>query len=113
MVGLGGVLSDLTADRAFCLTPLSREDAEEHIRSLRGAPLLFGYRGSPRREVDGLTDMLLRVARLAEDVPEIAELDINPVVVGTDSAVAVDVKVRLAPFRGGHPLRRQLAGGAG
>ena len=108
MVGLGGVASDLLADRAFHLLPLTPDDARRQIRSLRGAPLLFGYRNSPACDVEALEDMLLRVAQLAADVPELAELDLNPVTVGQHGAVAVDVKVRLAPATGNDPLARQL-----
>ena len=97
MVGLGGIASDLLADRAFRLLPLGADDAGRQIRSLRGAPLLFGYRNTPRCDVVALEEMLQRVAELATHVPELAELDLNPVVVSPTGAIAVDVKVRLAP----------------
>jgi len=77
MFGLGGVASDLISDRSFRLLPMTVEDAATLIRALRGAPLLFGYRSSPPCDVTALQDMLLRVARLAEDLPELAELDLN------------------------------------
>ncbi|GIU87125.1 MAG: hypothetical protein KatS3mg009_1640 [Acidimicrobiia bacterium] len=70
-------------------------DAREAVRSLRGSPLLFGYRGRPPVDVAALEQLLLRVARLADEVPEVAEMDLNPVVVSPRGAVAVDVKVRL------------------
>lgn len=108
MVGLGGVASDLLADRAFHLLPMSVEDADRQILSLRAAPLLFGYRNTPRCDVAALRDMLLRVAQLATNVPELAELDLNPVTVSPNGAVAVDVKVRLRPAVGSDPLTRQL-----
>jgi acyl-CoA synthetase (NDP forming)/GNAT superfamily N-acetyltransferase len=108
MVGLGGVASDLLADRAFHMLPMTVEDAQRQIRSLRGAPLLFGYRNTPKCDVDALEDMVLRVAQLATNVPEISELDLNPVTVSPDGAIAVDVKVRLRPALGRDPLARQL-----
>jgi acyl-CoA synthetase (NDP forming)/GNAT superfamily N-acetyltransferase len=108
MVGLGGVASDLLADRAFHLLPLTADDAARQVRSLRGAPLLFGYRNTPECDVAALEDMTLRVARLAENLPEIAELDLNPVVVTPDAAVAVDVKVRLAVAPQDDPFARRL-----
>lgn len=108
MVGLGGVASDLLADRAFHLLPMSVEDADRLIRSLRAAPLLFGYRNTAPCDVDDLRAMLLRVAQLAVNVPELAELDLNPVTVSPTGAVAVDVKVRLRPATGRDPLSRQL-----
>ena len=108
-VGLGGVLGDLITDRAFHLLPMTPDDAKRQIRSLRMAPLLSGYRGSPPVDVSALEDMVLRAAAMATDIPELAELDINPVFVTTDGAIAVDVKVRLqsAPAST-DPLSRNL-----
>ena len=108
MVGLGGVASDLLADRAFQLLPLTVEAAQRQIRSLRAAPLLFGYRNTPVCDVASMEDMLLRVAQLAANIPELAELDLNPVIVSTTGAVAVDVKVRLQRASGDDPLVRRL-----
>ena len=108
MFGLGGVASDLLADRAFRLLPLTVEDAAAQVRSLRAAPLLFGYRGAPPCDVPALEDMLLRVAALADDLPEIAELDLNPVVSTPEGATAVDVKIRLTPAEPSFPLLRRL-----
>jgi acyl-CoA synthetase (NDP forming)/GNAT superfamily N-acetyltransferase len=108
MVGLGGVASDLLADRAFHMLPLTIEDAQRQIRSLRAAPLLFGYRNTPLCDVEALEEMLLRVAQLAANIPEVAELDLNPVTVSPDGAVAVDVKVRLRPASADDPLSRRL-----
>jgi acyl-CoA synthetase (NDP forming) len=64
-------------------------------RSLRGAPLLTGYRGAPPVDVPALEDLLLRVARLAEDLPEVVELDLNPVLALPHGVAAVDAKLRL------------------
>jgi len=108
MVGLGGVASDLLADRAFHMLPMTAEDAQRQIRSLRAAPLLFGYRNTPRCDVGALEEMVLRVAQLATNVPELAELDLNPVTVSPSGAIAVDVKVRLRPAGGSDPLSRRL-----
>ena len=72
-------------------------DAGRMWRSLRAAPLLTGYRGSPPVDTAALEDLLLRLGRLAEDLPEIAELDLNPVLAGPDGVIAVDAKLRLAP----------------
>ncbi|HWG99162.1 MAG TPA: GNAT family N-acetyltransferase [Pilimelia sp.] len=100
MLGLGGVYTDLLADRAFRLLPLTDVDAARMWRSLRGAPLLTGYRGVAPADTAALEDLLLRVGRMAEDLPEVAELDLNPVLVGPSGAVAVDVKLRLAAVAG-------------
>ena len=95
--GLGGVTAELLADRALRLVPVTDEDAHELVRSLRGSPLLFGYRGRPPVDVDALEDLILRVGLLADEVPEIAEMDLNPVVASERGVVAIDVKIRLAP----------------
>lgn len=96
MLGLGGIHTDLLGDRAFRLLPLTDLDATRMWRSLRGAPLLTGYRGAPPIDTGALEDLLLRVARLAEDLPEIAELDLNPVLAFPHGVLAVDAKLRLA-----------------
>ena len=97
LFGAGGVTAELLADRVLRVLPLSTQDARETVRSLRTSPLLFGYRGSAALDVDALEELLLRVARLAEDFPEISEMDLNPVVVSEHGLVAVDVKIRCAP----------------
>jgi acyl-CoA synthetase (NDP forming)/GNAT superfamily N-acetyltransferase len=97
MAGLGGIHTDLLADRAYRLVPLTDLDAARMWRSLRGAPLLTGYRGAQPADTTAVEDLLLRLGRLAEDLPDIAELDLNPVLAGPDGVVAIDAKLRLAP----------------
>ena len=108
-VSSGGILGDLIADRASHLLPMTAEDAARQIRSLRTAPLLFGYRGTPPRNVGALEEMVLRVAALASNIPELAELEMDPVIVNAAGAIAVDIKVRLqrAPVPS-DPLSRNL-----
>ncbi|MEV0753387.1 GNAT family N-acetyltransferase [Streptosporangium sp. NPDC050280] len=109
MVGLGGVSAELLTDRAFRSPPLSGQDAAEMIRELHCAPLLFGYRGRPVADTATLEDHIVRVAKLAEDLPQIAELDLNPIVAGPADAVVVDARIRLAPASPvPSPLRRRL-----
>jgi len=111
LLGLGGVHTDLLGDRALRLVPMTDLDAGRMWRSLRAAPLLTGYRGAPPVDTGALEDLLLRLGRLAEDIPEVAELDLNPVLAGPDGVVAVDAKLRLAPV-GAEPdptLRRLSA----
>jgi acyl-CoA synthetase (NDP forming)/GNAT superfamily N-acetyltransferase len=95
MAGLGGVHTDLFGDRALRLVPLTDLDAGRMWRSLRAAPLLTGFRGAPPVDTGAVEDLLLRIGQLAEDLPEIAELDLNPVLVGPHGVVAVDAKLRL------------------
>jgi acyl-CoA synthetase (NDP forming) len=99
LFGLGGVTAELLADRALRLVPVTDEDAHQLVRSLRGSQLLFGYRGRQPVDVDALEDLILRVGALAEAVPEIAEMDLNPVVASAAGVVAIDVKIRVAPAR--------------
>ncbi len=113
MVAAGGTATDLWDDRAFLLPPVTRQDAARAIRSLRTWPLLDGFRGQPRADSAALEDLVVRLGRLAEDVPQVADVDLNPVLVGPDGCVRVDVKVRLAdavPVDAGIPrrLRRTL-----
>ena len=96
LFGAGGVTAELLADRALRILPVTTRDAAELVRSLRTSPLLFGYRGSPRLDVEALEQVLLRVARLAEDLPEITEMDLNPIVVYERGVIAVDAKIRCA-----------------
>lgn len=97
MIGSGGVLTDLLADRRWGGLPLTDLDAAEMLRSLRSAPLLAGYRGAPAADEDAVLDVLHRIAWLAESVPEVAELDVNPLTATPTGALAVDIKLRLAP----------------
>ncbi len=109
MVGLGGVATELLADRAFRVPPIDRAEAARMIAELRSAPLLHGYRGRPETDVAALEDQIVRVGRLMDDLPEIAELDLNPVIVTADGAVAVEARVRLAPAPPlPSPFRRRL-----
>jgi acyl-CoA synthetase (NDP forming)/GNAT superfamily N-acetyltransferase len=97
MVGLGGVHTDLLGDRAFRALPLTDQETAAMWRELRAAPLLTGYRGAPAIDTEALEQLLLRVAELAEDFPEVSELDLNPVVAVAAGVVALDVKLRLQP----------------
>jgi acyl-CoA synthetase (NDP forming)/RimJ/RimL family protein N-acetyltransferase len=97
--GLGGVATDLLGDRAFRTLPLTDLDAAELVREPRAWPLLDGYRGSEPADVAALEDLLLRVARLADDLPEVLALSLEPVLVGPPH-----------PWHGGRSL--VVAGGA-
>ena len=97
MAGSGGILTDLLADRQWRGLPLTDLDAVDMIHSLRCAPLLAGYRGAKAADRDAVLDVIHRIAWLAETVPELAELDINPLIAGPTGAFAVDVRMRLTP----------------
>jgi acyl-CoA synthetase (NDP forming) len=106
--GLGGVASEVLGDHTARLTPVTDADADRMIHDVHAAPLLFGPRGSPAVDTAALADILLRVSRLADDVPEIAELDLNPVIAGPDGAQAVDARIRIAPAHPRDPFLRRL-----
>src|SRR4029453_14239799 len=76
--------------------PMTALDAGRMWRSLRAAPLLTGYRGAPPVDTAALEDLLLRLGRLAEDLPEVAQLALTPMIAGPGGVVAVDAKLRLA-----------------
>jgi acyl-CoA synthetase (NDP forming) len=95
--GAGGVLVELIKDVAVRLTPLSHHDAVEMIESLRTRELLSGYRGSPARDEEALIDAILRIGALVEDLPQIRELDLNPILVHEEGATIVDARVRVGP----------------
>jgi len=102
MFGIGDVPTELVADRAFRILPLTDVDATELVQSLRASPLLFGYEGAPEVRTDLLEDLLLRVAALAEDLPAVAELDLNPVRVSPAGVVTLAATIgvrRVAPGR--------------
>jgi len=107
-VGAGGVTTDVVKDRSARLLPLTDRDAEEMIGSLRMAPLLTGFRDSPPLDVPALTQTLHRVARLAADLPSVAELDINPLILHPIGCAAVDVKIHVTPATAVDPYLRQL-----
>jgi acyl-CoA synthetase (NDP forming) len=96
--GMGGTAAELVRDTALRILPITDLDAREMVRSLHTSPLLFGYRGSPPADVEALEQLLLRVGRLADELPEVAEMDCNPVIVSPEAATIVDVKVRLVPL---------------
>ncbi|MEP7054973.1 MAG: GNAT family N-acetyltransferase [Actinomycetota bacterium] len=108
MFGLGGVTMNLLGDTAFRVLPVTDADAAELVRSLRGSPVLFGYRGTPAVDVPALEDLLVRTGKLAGDIAEIAELDLNPVIVGSAGVAPVDVKVRIAPRSEPDAMLRRL-----
>jgi acyl-CoA synthetase (NDP forming) len=97
--GLGGVLVELLRDAAFRLSPVTDLDAEEMLASLRSAKLLDGYRGALPGDRQQLISVLMRVSALVEIVPEILELDLNPVKVLEPGrgAIVLDARIRIGP----------------
>jgi acyl-CoA synthetase (NDP forming)/GNAT superfamily N-acetyltransferase len=106
--GLGGVATEVLADHSARLAPLTANDADALIDSIRSAPLLHGHHGTPAADLPALRDVLMRVSRLADDIPEISELDLNPVIARPDGAVAVDARIRVIPQPPRDPFLRKL-----
>jgi acyl-CoA synthetase (NDP forming) len=95
--GAGGTATELLKDVAVRITPITWGEADRMVRSLKTFPRLDGYRGAPRADVPALEDVLLRVSALVEAHSEIAEMDLNPLVVHSAGAVVVDARIRLEP----------------
>ncbi|RJK96275.1 GNAT family N-acetyltransferase [Vallicoccus soli] len=93
--GLAGLATELLGDRAYRIPPLTDTDVSQLVRSVRAAPLLFGHRGAEPVDTDALEDLLLRVARLADEVPQVAELEL-PVLVAERGLAVLHARVRLA-----------------
>jgi acyl-CoA synthetase (NDP forming)/GNAT superfamily N-acetyltransferase len=106
--GLGGVATDVLGDHAARLAPLTDADADDLIHSIRAAPALFGQNGQPGADIDTLRGTLLRVSRLASDLPQVGELDLNPVIARPDGAIAVDARIRVTSHRLADPFLRRL-----
>jgi acyl-CoA synthetase (NDP forming)/GNAT superfamily N-acetyltransferase len=109
MVAAGGVATEVWDDRIFLMPPVTEADAARVVRGLRIWPLLEGFRGSEAADVAALEQLVVDLGRMATEVPEIAELDFNPVMVGPSGCAVVDAVVRLAaPDGPGDGSPRQL-----
>ena len=95
MFGLGGIFVEILKDVSFRIVPLTRRDAGEMIRDIKGYPVLEGYRDQEPANISLLEDMLLRVSEFAEKNPQVKELDLNPIFAYRDNAIAVDARVVL------------------
>ncbi|MFH1175900.1 MAG: acetate--CoA ligase family protein, partial [Acidobacteriota bacterium] len=98
MCGLGGVAVEVWQDVSFRLAPVARVEAEEMIAELRGASLLGRFRGRPAADTGAFADAITRLAALAVAHPELAECDVNPLLLLDEGcgAVAVDARIRLS-----------------
>ena len=93
--GPGGVNAELIGGTSFALAPLTDVDARDLVLAGKAGRLVAGYRGAPPADGAALAALVRRLAQLAEDVPEVAELDLNPVLAAADGCVAVDARVRV------------------
>ncbi|MGB7949265.1 MAG: GNAT family N-acetyltransferase, partial [Candidatus Binatia bacterium] len=100
--GLGGIHVEILKDVCFRITPLTYRDAKDMVQNIRGYRLLEGYRGHPPADIPAIETLLLRLSRLVEEVPEISEIDLNPIFVlppGKGCRI-IDARIRLGESAG-------------
>ena len=109
--GLGGIHVEVLGDVRFRIAPLTDRDADALLRGIRGYKLLKGYRGHPPADLEALRELLLRISRLAEDVPEITELDLNPVMALSpgNGCRIVDARIRVSDRHATSPITSPTA----
>lgn len=93
MFGMGGVLVELTKDVAFCLTPVTKEDAKEALTRTMAGKIMTGIRGKAPGDVEAVADCMCHVSKLMEEHPDIEEIDLNPVMVLRSGCVALDARI--------------------
>ncbi|MDX3451687.1 acetate--CoA ligase family protein [Streptomyces sp. ME02-8801-2C] len=108
LLGLGGTATEVLADHAARLAPLTDHDVHDLITAPRCAPLLFGAHGNGPVDRKGLEQLLLRLSRMAADLPQLAEADFNPVLATPDGVTVLDARIRLVPSRPQDPYLRRL-----
>jgi acyl-CoA synthetase (NDP forming) len=95
MFGLGGIMVEVLKDVSLRIVPISKRDAAEMIKEIKGYPLLQGYRGQEPASIPALEELLVSVSQFAEQNPQIKELDLNPIFAYKDKAIAVDARIIL------------------
>ena len=95
MFGLGGIFVEVMKDVSFGITPLMKRDADEMIRSIKGYPLLNGFRGAPKIDVANLESWLLKLSDFAQTYPAVKEFDLNPIFAYAQGAMVVDARIIL------------------
>ena len=95
LMGLGGIFVEVIQDIKVCLCPCTRQEIQYRLKNLKSYPLLEGMRGKQGVNIDLFTDIILKVSQLTQILPEIAELDINPLIGQGDEITAVDLRIRI------------------
>ncbi len=106
--GAGGTAVELLDDTVTRVAPLTDGDARAMVRGRRTSVLLEGYRGTPAVDIDGLEELVLRLSKLADDLPELAEADCNPVIATPDGPIVVDCRIRVSDVAPEGPGARHL-----
>jgi acyl-CoA synthetase (NDP forming) len=94
---VSGAASELLGDCAFRIPPMNPMDAAEMVREIKAAPLLLGYRGSEPVDTDALENLLLQVAQVKNDLPQLRTLDLSLVIVGVRGATVLTTAARVEP----------------
>jgi acyl-CoA synthetase (NDP forming) len=95
MFGIGGILVELLEDVSFRIAPITEYDANEMITEIKGFPILDGYRGKPKADIDAIVDVLLKISKLVTEHEEINEMDLNPVFIYEKGLICVDARIIL------------------
>lgn len=95
MFGLGGIFVEVLKDVVFKITPLTRDEAQEMLASIKGAPLLKGIRGRAGLYEEGIIDIICRISQLVMDIPAIQEMDLNPVIAFEDRVFVADARITI------------------
>ena len=95
MFGIGGILVELLEDVSFRIAPITEYDAREQIHEIKGFPILDGYRGKPKADIDAIVNTLLTISDLVTKYKEINEMDLNPVFIYEKGLICVDARIIL------------------
>ncbi|MFX1320967.1 MAG: acetate--CoA ligase family protein [Promethearchaeota archaeon] len=95
MFGIGGILVELLEDVSFRIAPITEYDAKEMIHEIKGFPILDGYRGKPKADIDAIVNALLKISDLVIKHEEINEMDLNPVFIYEKGLICVDARIIL------------------
>jgi len=95
MFGIGGILVELLEDVSFRIAPITEYDAKEMIREIKGFPLLDGFRGKPKADIEAIVDTLMKISNFVMENEDIYEMDLNPVFIYEDGLICVDARIIL------------------
>jgi acyl-CoA synthetase (NDP forming) len=97
--GVGGVATEVIGDRSYRIPPLTDTDASEMVREVKAAPLLLGFGGAEPADLSAIEDLLHRLSALTDDVPELVDVELSPVLVRAQGLAVVNGRARVAPAR--------------
>jgi acyl-CoA synthetase (NDP forming) len=95
MFGIGGILVELLEDVSFRIAPITEYDAKEMIHEIKGFPILDGYRGKPKADIDAIVETLLKISDIVVEHEEINEMDLNPIFIYEKGLICVDARIIL------------------